>query len=164
MGDRRWSTRSGACTATCAISVTDRCNFRCTYCMPAEGMPWLPRAELLTYEEIDRLAPVFVERFGFDGIRLTGGEPTVRAHLPVLVERLSQLRTSAGEPVDLALTTNGATLRLIADDLAARRAAPHQHLAATRCAASASPRSPSATRSTRCSTASTPRSTPGSTR
>jgi cyclic pyranopterin phosphate synthase len=100
------------------ISVTDRCNFRCTYCMPVEGMPWLPRAELLTYEEITRLATLFVERFDFDGIRLTGGEPTVRAHLPVLIERLSRIRTATGEPVDLALTTNGASLRLIAEDLA----------------------------------------------
>ena len=107
--------------------------------MPAEGMPWLPRSELLTYEEIARLAGVFVERFGFDGIRLTGGEPTVRAHLPVLVERLSRCARRPVEPVDLALTTNGATLRLIADDLVARRAAPHQHLAATRCGPTASP-------------------------
>ena len=94
------------------ISITDRCNFRCSYCMPEEGMRWLPRAELLTYEEIERLARLFVEQFGFDSIRLTGGEPTVRAHLPVLVEKLARL------PVDLALTTNGATLRLLADDLA----------------------------------------------
>jgi cyclic pyranopterin phosphate synthase len=95
------------------ISVTDRCNFRCTYCMPAEGLPWLPRKDLLTYEELTRIAQVCVERFGFDGIRLTGGEPTVRAHLPVLVEQLS------GLGVDLSLTTNGATLRLLVDDLAA---------------------------------------------
>ncbi len=95
------------------ISVTDRCNFRCTYCMPAEGMPWLPREDLLTYEELARVARVCVERFGFDGIRLTGGEPTVRAHLPVLIEKLAALG------VDLALTTNGATLRLLAHDLAA---------------------------------------------
>jgi cyclic pyranopterin phosphate synthase len=95
------------------ISVTDRCNFRCTYCMPEEGMRWLPRDELLTYEEIERLARVFVERFGVDSIRVTGGEPTVRAHLPVLIEKLAQL------PVDLALTTNGATLGLVAYDLAA---------------------------------------------
>ena len=95
------------------ISVTDRCNFRCTYCMPEEGMRWLPRDELLTYEEVERIARLFVERFGFDSIRLTGGEPTVRAHLPVLVEKLAAL------PVDLALTTNGASLRLVADDLAA---------------------------------------------
>ena len=95
------------------ISVTDRCNFRCTYCMPAEGMPWLPREDLLSYEELTRIARVCVERFGFDGIRLTGGEPTVRAHLPVLIEKLSALG------VDIALTTNGATLRLVAHDLAA---------------------------------------------
>jgi GTP 3',8-cyclase len=100
------------------ISVTDRCNFRCAYCMPVEGMDWVPRSELLTYEEIARLAGVFVERFDFDGIRLTGGEPTMRAHLPVLVERLSELRVGDGRPVDLALTTNGASLRLVAHDLA----------------------------------------------
>jgi cyclic pyranopterin phosphate synthase len=93
------------------ISVTDRCNFRCTYCMPAEGMAWRPREELLTFEEIHRVARVAVEHFGVDAIRLTGGEPTVRAHLPRLIEML------AGLPVDLALTTNGATLALIADDL-----------------------------------------------
>ena len=95
------------------ISVTDRCNLRCRYCMPAEGMDWLPRADLLTYEEIERIARVCVERFGFDGIRITGGEPTVRAHLPVLVEKLAALGT------DLSLTTNGATLRLLAGDLRA---------------------------------------------
>ena len=106
------------------ISVTDRCNFRCTYCMPEEGMTWLPRTEVLTYEEIHHFARVCVERFGVDGIRLTGGEPTVRAHLPVLIEKLASLvvpqgATSprAGKPIDLALTTNGATLALVADDL-----------------------------------------------
>ena len=95
------------------ISVTDRCNLRCRYCMPAEGMDWLPRADLLAYEEIERVARVCVERFGFDGIRITGGEPTVRAHLPVLVEKLAALGA------DLSLTTNGATLRLLAADLRA---------------------------------------------
>ncbi len=95
------------------ISVTDRCNFRCTYCMPAEGMTWLPREDLLTFEEIERVARVCVTRFGFDGIRLTGGEPTVRAHLTVLVERLARLG------VDLAMTTNGTTMRLLAEDLKA---------------------------------------------
>jgi cyclic pyranopterin phosphate synthase len=94
------------------ISVTDRCNFRCTYCMPAEGMAWLPRSEVLTFEEIVRVARVAVERFGIDSIRLTGGEPTVRAHLPKLVEML------AGLGVELAMTTNGTTLRLLAQDLA----------------------------------------------
>jgi cyclic pyranopterin phosphate synthase len=104
------------------ISVTDRCNLRCRYCMPAEGMDWLPRSELLTYEEIERVARVCVERFGFDGIRLTGGEPTVRAHLPVLIEKLAALRSPSGDGgrgPDLSLTTNGATLRLLADDLRA---------------------------------------------
>ncbi|HEY8525340.1 MAG TPA: GTP 3',8-cyclase MoaA [Acidimicrobiales bacterium] len=101
------------------ISVTDRCNFRCTYCMPAEGMQWLPRSEVLTFEEIERVARVCVERFGVDGIRLTGGEPTVRAHLPVLVRKLAALRVGGGgPPIDLALTTNGATLRGLAADLA----------------------------------------------
>jgi len=93
------------------ISVTDRCNFRCSYCMPEEGMVWLPRSELLTFEEIERIARTCVQRFGFDGIRLTGGEPTVRAHLPVLVEKLARLG------VDLAMTTNGATLPLLATEL-----------------------------------------------
>jgi cyclic pyranopterin phosphate synthase len=104
------------------ISVTDRCNLRCTYCMPAEGMQWLPRSELLTFEEIERIARLLVDRFGFDSIRLTGGEPTVRAHLPVLVEKLAALSvpglTGDRLPVDLALTTNGATLGLLAHDLA----------------------------------------------
>ncbi len=95
------------------ISVTDRCNFRCSYCMPAEGMQWLPRSELLTFEEIERIARVFVERFGVDGVRLTGGEPTVRAHLPLLVSKLAAL------PIDLSMTTNGATFRLLAEDLRA---------------------------------------------
>src|SRR4051812_37545638 len=95
------------------VSITDRCNFRCRYCMPAEGMEWLPRAELLSYEEIERVARVCVERFGFDGIRITGGEPTVRAHLPVLVEKLAALGTA------LSLPTNGAPPRLLAADLRA---------------------------------------------
>ncbi|MCY3785314.1 MAG: GTP 3',8-cyclase MoaA [bacterium] len=95
------------------ISVTDRCNFRCTYCMPAEGLDWLPRSELLTFEEIERVARMLVERFGVDSIRLTGGEPTVRARLADLVGMLAPLGT------DLALTTNGVTLGLLAGDLAA---------------------------------------------
>src|SRR5262245_43210848 len=106
------------------IAVTDRCNFRCTYCMPAEGMQWLPREDLLSFEELVRVARTCVERFGVDGIRLTGGEPTVRAHLPVLVEKLSHLRVPkgvespyAGRKPDLSITTNGATFRLLADEL-----------------------------------------------
>jgi GTP 3',8-cyclase len=100
------------------ISVTDRCNFRCTYCMPEEGMQWLPRSEVLTFEEIERLATICVQRFGFDGIRLTGGEPTVRAHITGLVERLAAI-DAGGRRVDLAMTTNAATLRHLARDLRA---------------------------------------------
>jgi cyclic pyranopterin phosphate synthase len=93
------------------ISVTDRCNFRCTYCMPAEGMNWLPRSDVLTFEEISRLAGLLVEHYGIESIRLTGGEPTLRAHLPVLVSQLAKL------PIDLAITTNGATLDRHAHEL-----------------------------------------------
>jgi cyclic pyranopterin phosphate synthase len=95
------------------ISITDRCNFRCTYCMPEEGMTWLPREDLLTFEEIHRIAGLLVARYGFESIRLTGGEPTVRAHLPVLVAMLARLG------VEISMTTNGATLGLIAEDLKA---------------------------------------------
>jgi cyclic pyranopterin phosphate synthase len=99
------------------ISVTDRCNFRCTYCMPEEGMQWIPRDQLLSFEEIERVARVFVERFGVDGIRLTGGEPTVRAHLPVLVGKLASIRMADGTKPDLSITTNGSTFRLLAHEL-----------------------------------------------
>ena len=80
--------------------------------MPADGLEWLPRSELLTFEEIERVARLLVERHGIESIRLTGGEPTVRANLPDLVRRLAALG------VDLSLTTNGATLRLLAEPLA----------------------------------------------
>ncbi len=95
------------------ISVTDRCNFRCTYCMPADGLEWLPREELLTFEEIERVARLMVERHGVDSIRLTGGEPTVRANLSALVGMLADL------PADLSMTPNGVTLRKHAADLSA---------------------------------------------
>src|SRR6266571_8497370 len=76
------------------ISVTDRCNFRCTYCMPAEGLQWLPREEILTFEEITRLARVFVS-LGVRSFKLTGGEPTVRADLPTLVGMLREVAPDA---------------------------------------------------------------------
>jgi cyclic pyranopterin phosphate synthase len=95
------------------VSITDRCNFRCTYCMPEEGMQWLDRSELLTYEEQARIARVCVDRWGFEAIRVTGGEPTVRAHLPRLFQLLAPLGT------DLAMTTNGVRLPELAHDLAA---------------------------------------------
>lgn len=104
------------------ISVTDRCNFRCRYCMPREIFDaqhiFLPQAELLSFEEITRLARVFVA-LGVEKIRLTGGEPLLRKHLETLVAALSVLRTPDGRPVDLALTTNGALLARKAHDLRA---------------------------------------------
>jgi molybdenum cofactor biosynthesis protein A len=86
------------------ISVTDRCNFRCVYCMPAAGIAWREREEILTFEEIERLARIFV-RLGVDKIRLTGGEPTVRKNLEHLVERLAALQIKS-----LLMTTNGYVL------------------------------------------------------
>jgi cyclic pyranopterin phosphate synthase len=85
--------------------------------MPAEGMTWLDRSEVLTYEEIERVARICVETFGVDSLRLTGGEPTVRAHLPQLISKLAALRLPDGTKPDIALTTNGATLRNIAVEL-----------------------------------------------
>ena len=95
------------------ISVTDRCNFRCTYCMSAEGMTWLSREEVLSFEETERIAALMVRRLGVRSIRLTGGEPLVRAHVEVLVGRLAALG------VDLAMTTNGSMLAQQAHALAA---------------------------------------------
>src|SRR5215203_5300639 len=87
------------------VSVTDKCNFRCRYCMPAEGLEWLGRDELLTFEELSRVVSVLA-RMGVEEVRLTGGEPLARRDLPVLVSMLS------GIPgvTDLSLTTNGVLL------------------------------------------------------
>jgi cyclic pyranopterin phosphate synthase len=102
------------------ISVTDRCNFRCVYCMPREiygrDFPFLPRSEVLTFEEIARVATVMTG-LGVEKLRVTGGEPLVRRDLPELIAMLSPLRVASGEPVDLALTTNGAALRPLARPL-----------------------------------------------
>jgi cyclic pyranopterin phosphate synthase len=95
------------------LSVTDRCNFRCVYCMPAEGMRWLPRSEILSFEEIVRLAGLFVAS-GTRTLRLTGGEPLVRRDLPTLVAMLRSLH----DDLDLSLTTNGFLLRAQAQALA----------------------------------------------
>ena len=96
------------------ISVTDRCNFRCTYCMPKEifdqSYPYLSHKELLSFEEITRLSSIFAS-LGIEKIRLTGGEPLLRKNLEVLVEMLATIRTSSGGPLDLTLTTNGSILR-----------------------------------------------------
>jgi cyclic pyranopterin phosphate synthase len=95
------------------ISVTDRCNFRCSYCMPKEVFDkqysFLPQTSLLSFEEITRTARLFVAH-GVRKIRLTGGEPLLRKHLEVLIEMLAALRTPEGAPLDLTLTTNGSLL------------------------------------------------------
>lgn len=103
------------------ISVTDRCNFRCTYCMPKEAFGrdhrFLPHSQLLSFEEIARLAGVFVAQ-GVEKIRLTGGEPLLRKDVTRLVEALAELRTPDGRDIDLALTTNASLLRRHAAGLA----------------------------------------------
>jgi GTP 3',8-cyclase len=95
------------------VSVTDRCNFRCSYCMPKEvfdrDYAFLPQSSLLSFEEIARLARVFAAH-GVQKIRLTGGEPTLRKHLDVLIGMLAALRSADGRPLDLTLTTNGSLL------------------------------------------------------
>lgn len=102
------------------ISVTDRCNFRCNYCMPSEifdkDYAFLPQSSLLSFEEITRLAKIFVAH-GVEKIRLTGGEPLLRKHLEVLIGMLAQLRTPAGKPLDITLTTNGSLLARKAQSL-----------------------------------------------
>ena len=95
------------------ISVTDRCNFRCTYCMPAEGLAWLPKTEILTFEELTRLLAIFVG-LGVRSLKVTGGEPTVRADLPTLVGMFREV----GPELDISMTTNGVLLDRLAEPLA----------------------------------------------
>ncbi|QHE86342.1 GTP 3',8-cyclase MoaA [Hydrogenophaga sp. BPS33] len=95
------------------ISVTDRCNFRCSYCMPKDifdkDYPYLPHSALLSFEEITRVARQFVAH-GVQKIRLTGGEPLLRKNLEILIDQLAALRTVEGQPLDITLTTNGSLL------------------------------------------------------
>ncbi|MEO7663813.1 MAG: GTP 3',8-cyclase MoaA, partial [Candidatus Limnocylindrales bacterium] len=113
--------RRGRALRDLRISVTDRCNFRCTYCMPAEvfgrDFAFLPHSEVLSYEEIHRLASIAVE-LGVTKLRITGGEPLVRKALPDLIARLATLRTPEGLAPDLTLTTNASALRPLARPLA----------------------------------------------
>ncbi|MEC2179121.1 GTP 3',8-cyclase MoaA [Bacillus subtilis] len=99
------------------ISVTDRCNFRCTYCMPAElfgpDYPFLKKEELLSFEELERLATLFVTRFGVEKIRLTGGEPLMRKDMPELIKKLARIPGIR----DIAMTTNGSLLPVYAKRL-----------------------------------------------
>jgi cyclic pyranopterin phosphate synthase len=112
--------RFGRALRDLRISVTDRCNFRCPYCMPAEifgrDFAFLRRDQVLSFEEITRLAGIFVG-LGVGKLRITGGEPLVRRDLPVLIGELAALRAPDGLPVDLTLTTNGSALRQLAGPL-----------------------------------------------
>jgi GTP 3',8-cyclase len=94
------------------VSVTDRCNFRCQYCMPAEGLPWLERAEVLSFEEIARLVTIFAS-MGVGDVRLTGGEPLIRRDFPLLARMLAEIE----EVRDLSVTTNGFLLERDAERL-----------------------------------------------
>ena len=110
------------------ISVTDRCNFRCNYCMPKEifdkDHAYLPHKDLLSFEEITRMAKMFVAH-GVQKIRLTGGEPLLRKNIELLIAQLAALRTLDGQPLDLTLTTNGS---LLARKAAALKAAGLQRV------------------------------------
>jgi len=106
--------RRGRALRDLRISVTDRCNFRCSYCMPKDvftkDYPYLPHASLLTFEEITRIATQFAAH-GVQKIRLTGGEPLLRKNIEILIEQLAALRTPDGHALDLTLTTNGSLLK-----------------------------------------------------
>lgn len=108
-----WHDQLGRPLRDLRISVTDRCNFRCSYCMPKEVFStyhqFLPQSSLLSFEEITRLARIFVAH-GVRKLRLTGGEPLLRKNIEALVAMLAQLRTPEGEPLDLTLTTNASVL------------------------------------------------------
>src|SRR5205823_5254299 len=102
MPDRKLVDSFGRIADDLRISVTDRCNFRCIYCMPAEGLKWLAREDILRYEEIVRLARIFVERYGVRTIRITGGEPLVRVKLEELIGMINAIDPA----LDNTLTTN----------------------------------------------------------
>src|SRR5258708_5503583 len=106
MGSQRLGDSYGRVADDLRISITDRCNFRCIYCMPAEGLKWLKRDDILRFEEITRLARIFVERYGVRTIRITGGEPLVR----IKVEELAGLINDLDPPLDITMTTNGCLL------------------------------------------------------
>jgi len=107
MGASRLRDSYGRVADDLRISVTDRCNFRCVYCMPAEGLRWLAREDILRFEEIHRLARIFVERYGVRTIRLTGGEPLVRTRVEELVGMINGIDPT----LDITMTTNGVLLK-----------------------------------------------------
>lgn len=110
--------RFGRVARDLRVSLTDRCNLRCTYCMPAEGLPWLPTAEVLTDDEVVRLVTVAVERLGVREVRFTGGEPLLRRGLEAIVAATTALRRADGTPPETSLTTNALGLHRRACGLA----------------------------------------------
>ncbi len=107
MQSRRLVDSYGRVADDLRISVTDRCNFRCIYCMPAEGLKWLKREDIMRFEEITRLARIFVNRYGVRTIRITGGEPLVRVKLEELIAMIDEIDPT----LDITMTTNGVLLR-----------------------------------------------------
>src|ERR1043165_7302517 len=105
--------RSSGAVKVLRISITDRCNFRCVYCMPAEEVPWLPKEDILTFDEIADIVRASIEVHGIRRFKLTGGEPTVRHGLCVLVRTLRRINGIE----DLSLTTNGMLLEDLAGPL-----------------------------------------------
>ncbi|QGU07082.1 Cyclic pyranopterin monophosphate synthase [Corynebacterium occultum] len=106
-GQRTLLDRHGRVARDLRVSLTDRCNLRCTYCMPAEGLEWLPTEQSLSYTEVTRLIRIAVELLGIRQIRFTGGEPLLRRELAEIIAFTSALRTDEDKPVQTALTTNG---------------------------------------------------------
>lgn len=104
---RELADRYGRVARDLRVSLTDRCNLRCTYCMPAEGLPWLPTEQSLTDSEMIRLLRIAVEQLGVHTLRFTGGEPLLRKGLEEIIAAASALRTADGDQPDIALTTNG---------------------------------------------------------
>lgn len=111
--------RWGRVATDLRVSLTDRCNLRCSYCMPAEGLPWAPDETVLTDAEVVRLVRVAVQRLGVREVRFTGGEPLLRRGLEGIVAATARLRTADGAPVATALTTNALGLDKRAHALAA---------------------------------------------
>ncbi|MGJ6980496.1 GTP 3',8-cyclase MoaA [Aestuariimicrobium soli] len=111
--------RHGRVATDLRVSLTDRCNLRCTYCMPADGLPWLPTDEALTDDEVVRLLRVAVERLGITKLRFTGGEPLLRPGLAGIIAAATTLRTADGTAPETSLTTNGLGLDKRLPDLIA---------------------------------------------
>ncbi|HZI98917.1 MAG TPA: GTP 3',8-cyclase MoaA [Actinomycetales bacterium] len=118
-GDNRLIDRYGRVATDLRVSLTDKCNLRCTYCMPAEGLDWMADERVLTDVEMIRLVQVAVEQLGVEEVRFTGGEPLLRKGLEKIVEATSSLRTANGAAVHTSLTTNALGLRRRAAGLAA---------------------------------------------